>query len=149
MIEQRELERAVTRPWSVYEEPEHVLADTRLSAVQKRRILESWERDARELAAAEEENETVGDGEPKRLGRVRDAIDSLPADEQRSARREGTDARSTSSSAAPASGGQRLSGREARQGEIILRTPARKAIFIGGIVLAAVVCVFFFYQATM
>lgn len=35
--------------------------------------------------------------------------------------------------------GPTLSGEEARQGEIILRTPARRAIFIGGLVLAAIV----------
>lgn len=44
--------------------------------------------------------------------------------------------------------GTTLTAREARQGEIILKTPLRRAIFIGGLVLAAVVCVFFFYAAT-
>jgi hypothetical protein len=34
-------------------------------------------------------------------------------------------------------GGPTLSAEDARQGEIILRTPARRAIFIGGLVVAA------------
>lgn len=37
-----------------------------------------------------------------------------------------------------------LTGEEARQGEIILKTPTRKAIFIGGLVLAALVGIFGF-----
>ena len=40
--------------------------------------------------------------------------------------------------------GPTLSGEEARQGEIILKTPARKAVFIGGLVLAALVGIFGF-----
>jgi len=40
--------------------------------------------------------------------------------------------------------GPTLTGEEARQGEIILKTPARKAILIGGLVLAALVGVFGF-----
>ncbi|HEY9536637.1 MAG TPA: hypothetical protein VIS03_03510 [Kiloniellaceae bacterium] len=42
-----------------------------------------------------------------------------------------------------------LSGEEARQGEIILKTPARKAVFVGGLVLAAVVCVILFYLTSL
>jgi len=45
--------------------------------------------------------------------------------------------------------GTKLTAEEARQGEIILRTPARKAVFVGGIVLAAIVCVLLFYQASL
>lgn len=40
--------------------------------------------------------------------------------------------------------GPTLTGEEARQGEIILKTPARKAVFIGGLVLAALVGIFGF-----
>lgn len=40
--------------------------------------------------------------------------------------------------------GPRLTPEQARQGEIILKTPARKAIFIGGLVLAALVAAFGF-----
>lgn len=148
MIAQRELDKAVTQPWSVYNEPEEVLADDRLSDAEKRRVLESWERDARELAVAEEEN--MAGGEPNRLGSVLEALATLPAEEERPrgpATKHGS--QPTPTSAASTGGGQRLTAQEARQGEIILRTPARKAIFIGGIVLAAIVCVFAFYAATV
>ena len=40
--------------------------------------------------------------------------------------------------------GPTLTGEQARQGEIILKTPTRKAIFIGGLVLAALVGTFGF-----
>ncbi|HMA16568.1 MAG: hypothetical protein ACM35H_10070 [Bacteroidota bacterium] len=40
--------------------------------------------------------------------------------------------------------GPTLTGEQARQGEIILKTPTRKAIFIGGLVLAALFGVFGF-----
>lgn len=40
--------------------------------------------------------------------------------------------------------GPTLTGEQARQGEIILKTPTRKAIFIGGLVLAALLGVFGF-----
>lgn len=44
----------------------------------------------------------------------------------------------------PPTKGPTLTGEQARQGEIILKTPARKAIFIGGLVLAALVAIFGF-----
>lgn len=135
MSTQTELDRAVARPWSVYKTPEAVLADRRLDPAQKRRVLESWERDARELAVAEEEN--MGGGEPDMLGRVLEALSTLPAGDERP-RGPGTKhgaqptpASTTQSDAA------RLSGKEARQGEIILNTPLRKGIFIAGLAGAA------------
>jgi hypothetical protein len=149
MIAQRELERAVVQPWSVYKEPEEVLADSRLDDTQKRRVLESWERDARELAVAEDEN--MAGGEPNRLGAVLEALAKLPAEDERPrgpATLHGS--QPTPSSRPPASGRTRLTGTEARQGEIILKTPARKAVFIGGLVVAAVACLLFFvYQASL
>lgn len=148
MIAQRELDKAVAQPWTVYEAPADVLADSRLTDGQKRRILESWEHDARELAVAEQEN--MAGGERSQLNRVLDALARLPGEDERPrgpATAHGSQA--TPSAAAPAGGGQRLNAQDARQGEIILRTPARKAVFIGGIVLAAVVCVLLFYLAVV
>lgn len=145
MSTQTELERAVTRPWSVYKTPEAVLADRRLDPAQKRRILESWERDSRELAVAEEEN--MGGGEPDMLGRVLEALSTLPAGDER-ARGPGTKhgAQPTPESTTD-SGAAKLSGEEARQGEIILNTPARKVVFIAGLIGAAVLAVLGFYFA--
>lgn len=147
MIAQRELDKAVAQPWTVYEAPADVLADSRLTDSQKRRILESWEHDARELAVAEQEN--MAGGERSQLNRVLEALARLPGEDERPrgpATAHGSQA--TPSAAAPA-GGQRLTAQDARQGEIILRTPARKVVFIGGIVLAAVVCVLLFYLAAV
>jgi hypothetical protein len=146
MTMQMELEKAVAQPGSVYKTPEAVLVDTRLNDAEKRRVLESWEQDARELAVAEEEN--MGGGEPDMLGRVLEALATLPAENERlrgPATKHG--AQATPSSAPRRSGGPTLTGGEARQAEIILKTPARRAVFVGGLVLAAIACVFFFYLA--
>jgi hypothetical protein len=145
MSTQTELDRAVSRPWSVYKTPEAVLADRRLDSAQKRRILESWERDARELAVAEEEN--MGGGEPDMLGRVLEALSTLPAVDERP-RGPGTKhgAQPTSASA-PADEAPTLTGKEARQGEIILDSPARRGIFIAGLVGAAVLVLVGLYFA--
>jgi len=145
MSTQTELERAVTRPWSVYKTPEAVLADRQLDPAQKRRILESWERDSRELAVAEEEN--MGGGEPDMLSRVLEALSTLPAVDERP-RGPGTKhgAQPTPDSA-PTGGGPVLTGKEARQGEIILDSPARKGIFIAGLVGAALVALIALYFA--
>jgi len=145
MSTQTELERAVTRPWSVYKTPEAVLADRQLDPAQKRRILESWERDSRELAVAEEEN--MGGGEPDMLGRVLEALSTLPAGDERP-RGPGTKhgAQPTPESTTE-SGAANLSGTEARQGEIILDTPVRKGVFIAGLIGAAILAVVGFYLA--
>lgn len=143
---QAELDQALAQPWSVYDSPEDVLADTRLSDAQKRRILESWERDARELAVAEEEN--MGGGEPNRLDAVLQALTKLPAPDERPrgpATMHGS--QPTPSSAPEQPGGPTLSGGEARQGEIILKTRTRQAIFTAGLVAAAVIGVLGFYAA--
>ncbi len=145
MNTQTELDQAVARPWSEYKTPEAVLADQRLDAAQKRRILESWERDARELAVAEEEN--MGGGEPDMLGRVLEALSTLPAEDERPrgpATKHG--AQPTPSSAADGKGAT-LAGQDARQGEIILDTPARKGIFIAGLAGAAILALVGLYFA--
>lgn len=118
MARAREREEAV--PWADYATPEEVLADRRLSDVEKRTVLESWERHVRERPA---------DGAANSLETLSAALATMPEADGRTSR----------------PGGPRLTSQEARQGEIILKTPTRKAIFIGGIVLVAVVCVFFFY----
>ncbi|MEQ9245636.1 MAG: hypothetical protein RLO21_06575 [Nitratireductor sp.] len=140
-----------------YKAPADVLADPSLSDAQKRRILESWERDARELAVAEDEN--MGGGEPNDLDRVLQALAELPAPEERPrgpATMHGrqpthTDSESLSSGIpspqAGETGGPTLTGGEARQGEIILKTRTRQAIFIAGLVAAAVIGVLGFYVA--
>ncbi|HEY9549412.1 MAG TPA: hypothetical protein VIR45_07915 [Kiloniellaceae bacterium] len=126
MARESERERAA-QPWSLYATPNDVLADRSLSDAERRSILESWERDLRGRADAEDGN-AAGGGK----GQL-EALATLPAEGERPM----------------GSRGPRLTGEEARQGEIILKTPTRKAIFIGGIVLAAVLCVFFFYQASL
>jgi hypothetical protein len=78
MTTQAEIDKAISQPWTVYNVPEDVLADDRLSEAQKRRVLEGWERDARELAVAEEEN--MGGGEPNMLSGVLQALGKLPAE---------------------------------------------------------------------
>jgi len=133
-----------------YKAPEDVLADTTLSDAQKRRILESWERDARELAVAEEEN--MGGGEPNDLDRVLQALAKLPAPEERPRGPATMHGSQPTPSSAPSSsagepGGPTLSGGEARQGEIILKTRTRQTIFIAGLVAAAVFGVLGFYIA--
>jgi len=145
MSTQTELEQAVTRPWSVYKTPESVLADRRLDPAQKRRILESWERDSRELAVAEEEN--MGGGEPDMLSRVLEALSTLPAVDERP-RGPGTKhGAQPTPDTVPTDDGPILTGKEARQGEIILDSPARKGIFIAGLVGAALVALIALYFA--
>jgi len=148
MTTQAHLEKAVSQPWTVYDNPEDVLADKALSDAQKRRVLESWERDARELAVAEEEN--MGGGEPNKLDRVLQALAKLPPVESERPRGPATmhGSQPTPSSAPkPATGKTTLSDEEARQGEIILKNRKRQAIFTAGLVGAAVVVVLGFYAA--
>lgn len=156
MTAQSEVEKAVAQPRKAYATPEEVLSDGQLSAAEKRRILESWERDARELAVAEEEN--MGGGEPNMLDRVVAALNQLPLDEEERPRGPATmHGSQPTPSSAPESAQhgevgkkRRLSGQEARQGEIILRTPLRKAIFLGALIVAAIFAVLAFnYAATL
>lgn len=155
MTRQGELEKAVEQPLDAYKTPEEVLADRSLSDDGKRRILESWERDARELAVAEEEN--MGGGEPNMLDRVLQALNQLPEPDERprgAATKHGAQPTPSSapSDSAPSDSGSRdsaptLTGQEARQGEIILKTPARRAVFIGSLGVAAVIGIALLYQA--
>lgn len=66
------LEKALADPASAFAEPRDVLADQDLSRDAKLQLLHQWERDARELAVAEEEGMTGG--EESMLARVRQAL---------------------------------------------------------------------------
>lgn len=69
------VEAAVLSPAEHYERPADVLHDDRLTLADKRRILESWVRDAVQLCQAEEEN-MPGSRAP-RLGEAQRALLSL------------------------------------------------------------------------
>lgn len=130
------LEKAITQPWTVYQTPEEVLTDSRLDDSQKRRVLESWEHDARELAVAEDEN--MGGGEPNVLDRVLKALATLPpANRERPRGPSTTHGSPQSPSSAPGSSAPELSPEAARQGQIILNTPLRRGVFIGALLLGA------------
>jgi hypothetical protein len=73
------LERALIDPAAAFAEPRNVLADRNLSRDTKLRLLRQWERDARELAVAEDEGMTGG--EESMFGRVRRALQQLGAEE--------------------------------------------------------------------
>lgn len=62
-------------PSAIYDEPADVVRDARLSDADKRRILEAWQIDARELQVAEEEG--MAGGEPNMMVRVHDALVQL------------------------------------------------------------------------
>ena len=72
-----ELDRILRDPASRYSSPIDVVDDPRLSLEEKLRILRQWERDARSLAVAEEEN--MGGGEPSLLASVLEALGCLGA----------------------------------------------------------------------
>ncbi len=155
MSTQTETDKAVAQPWKLYDKPEDVLADDKLNDTQKRRLLESWEQDARELAVAEEEN--MGGGEPNMLDRVVKALSALPVAEEERPRGPATmhgsqpaPSSAAPSSAAPSSGpaeGPKLSSEEARQGEVILNTPKRRVVFFGALILAGLVALLLFVSA--
>ena len=128
------LAEAIAKPWAHYRNPEEVLVDDRLTDGQKRRALESWELDARELAVAEEEN--MGGGEPSMLDRVVRALATLPSEDKKPrgpATKHGSPSRPSS---ADATGSTTLSAEDARQGEIVLNTPERRRIFLGSLAVA-------------
>jgi hypothetical protein len=70
-----DLQEALLDPAGSFAEPEDILGDERLTAEQKRRLLEQWERDAVNLSVAETEG--MAGGEENRLTRVRRALDKL------------------------------------------------------------------------
>ena len=72
-----ELDRVLRDPASRYSSPIDVVDDSRLNLEEKLCILRQWERDARSLAVAEEEN--MGGGEPSLLASVLEALGRLGA----------------------------------------------------------------------
>jgi len=131
-----EIDKAVAQPWTVYHTPEEVLANGNLDDRQKRRVLESWEHDARELAVAEEEN--MGGGEPDLLDRVLKALGTLPAEDDRPRGPATTHGSQPSPSSAPEGGATEISAEDARQGQTVLNTPLRRSIFFGGAIILGV-----------
>jgi len=72
---------AMLDPASAFAQPRDVLAHPGLTRDQRRALLEQWERDARNLAVAEEEG--MGGGEESLLARVQHALAELGAPRQR------------------------------------------------------------------
>jgi hypothetical protein len=70
-----DFEAALINPADHFAEPGAVVVDPSLSRVQKLKILQQWELDARQLAVAEEEN-MIG-GEENMIGRVSKALLAL------------------------------------------------------------------------
>ena len=58
-------------PSAHFPSPADVVKDGRLSTTQKRRVLDAWEADSRQLAVAAEEG--MGGGEPARMDEVKAA----------------------------------------------------------------------------
>jgi hypothetical protein len=73
-----DLDKAIEDPKRFFGTPEEVMTAPGLDDREKLAILESWERDARALAVAEEEN--MGGGEPDLLARVIRTADALRAE---------------------------------------------------------------------
>ena len=72
-----DLERRLRDPAAQYSSPLDVVNDPTLVLEVKLRILRQWERDARALSVAEEEN--MGGGEPALLSSVLEALACLGA----------------------------------------------------------------------
>lgn len=70
-----DFEAALQNPAKCFETPQHVLDDPKLTVTQKRKLLEQWEQDARQLAVAEEEG--MGGGEESMLHRVKRAMEAI------------------------------------------------------------------------
>lgn len=71
-------QRALADPGGVYNAPDDVLRDSTLSDDEKRRVLDQWEADARELEVAEEEGMAGEPSESSMLRRVLMAQEKLP-----------------------------------------------------------------------
>jgi hypothetical protein len=69
------MEEALTDPSKVFNQPDEIVRDWRLSPEQKLKLLRQWERDAMGLNIADDEG--MQGGEDSRLSRVRDALRSL------------------------------------------------------------------------
>jgi hypothetical protein len=74
-----DLKKALIDPAGSFAQPDEIVRRGDLPRGTKLRLLEEWERGARELAVAEEEGMTGG--EDSMLSRVRQAIAALGADE--------------------------------------------------------------------
>ena len=65
------LKELVASPTSHFEKPADILANPDLTDVQKKKILDAWEEDARRLSVATEEG--MSGGEPSRTAEVAEA----------------------------------------------------------------------------
>ncbi len=70
-------EEIIKDPTVEFDSPRAVLDDRKLTAVEKRRILESWVKDAELLSEAD--NENMGGGEQPRLRETKLALAELEA----------------------------------------------------------------------
>ena len=75
MSDQQRVEAAIADPTSLFQHPADVLQDGSLDPEEKRRILESWKKDAELLATAQAEN--MAGGERSHLQDVSLALEQL------------------------------------------------------------------------
>ena len=75
-----DLKKALLDPAGTFAQPDDIVRHRDLPRSAKLRLLEEWERGARELAVAEEEGMTGG--KESMLSRVRQAIAALGADKE-------------------------------------------------------------------
>jgi len=75
-----DLKKALLDPAGTFERPDEIVRRRDLPRSTKLRLLEEWEREARELEVAEEEG--ITGGEASMLSRVRQAIAALGADDE-------------------------------------------------------------------
>ena len=72
---EKDYDKALLDPGSVFSTPEEVLEDTTLTREQKIELLRRWEYDASEVGVAEEEG--MQNGEPSLVHRIMLALDKL------------------------------------------------------------------------
>ncbi len=77
------LKDLVASPTSHFEKPADILANPDLTDVQKKKILDAWEEDARRLSVATEEG--MSGGEPSRTAEVAEAKAELGIEDKRMA----------------------------------------------------------------
>ena len=73
------VEKAIANPTRKFHAPDEVLQASHLKPLEKLTILKSWENEAHQLQAAE--NESMAGGESTRLHEIRKAIDHLCKEE--------------------------------------------------------------------
>lgn len=71
----QQAEEIIKDPTAAFDSPRAVLEDRELTVIEKRRILESWIKDAELLSAAD--NENMGGGEGPRLREAKLALSEL------------------------------------------------------------------------